>query len=301
MNLIFNKPLNLYFLLFIPIVILTHYLVLRFTKKEGIPFSNYDTLSRISKKYVFSQNNNKLILRILCLIFICFSLSSPIISINIGNISENTLFLVDASDSSLQEYNGKSVFNISKEVLNSYISNKKYLSIVSVISYSTISKVIVPPTRSTISALEKTNNISVHNIGGTDLGTALINSIFLASNSNINRIIVLSDGHSYFGTLLSEATELAIKKGVRIDFITINLKTSNTNLERVYKKISFATKGDYLSISEVDVNNIKDKILHSKNSNLVLDVKDFLLVIAFLLLIFEWVFSNLFHRTMPYK
>lgn len=302
MDIIFENPKYLYFLLFVPLIVFTHYLVLRFTRKQAIPFGNFETLSRISRKYVFSQNNVQLIIRILCVIVVCFSLASPVAYLEIPGISENTVFLVDASDSMLIDYNGTTSFILSNQILDEYIINHNYFTSVSIVTYSTVSKVILPPTNDLSVALSKLNGLIPHRIGGTDVGTALINALFLSSTQKgAGKVIVISDGLSSFGSSMAEALQFASDNKIRIDFITTTLKREKAEIESTFEKIADATGGQYIQLEDTNILSLVDNLLYSESSVVYIDLRELLLIIALILLTIEWALSKSIFKTVPHE
>lgn len=302
MDIIFEDPKYLYFLLFVPLIVITHFLVLRFTRKQAIPFGNFETLSRISRKYIFSQNNVQLIIRILGVIVVCFSLASPVAYIDVPDVSENTVFLIDASDSMFVTNNGSSPWIVASDIIREYVEYHNFFTSVGVVSYSTISKVVVPPTKDSVIVKNKLEGLVGHGIGGTDIGTALVNAIFLASTQKgSSKIVVLSDGMSLFGSSMSDALQLASDNKIRIDFITTNLKTDNLVIEDSLKKIAEVTGGQYVQLRSTNVGNVVEDLLYSPSSVIYVDLRELLLIIALILLTVEWALSKSIFKTVPHE
>jgi hypothetical protein len=223
MELVFEQTRYLYFLVFIPIVIITHYLVLRVSKKQAIPFANYNVLSRISKKYVFSQNNGQLIVRIIIMILLCFSIAGAQLYVDVNKASSNTVILVDASDSMVVLQNQSTSWIVAKDFVSTYLAEHNYLSSLSVLSYSTVSKVVIPPTKLQQEARKNLVNLQPHNIAGTDLGTAIYNSIHLLYNlEGPKRVLIITDGRASFGSSIEAALQQAIAYRTKIDAVVID-------------------------------------------------------------------------------
>jgi len=298
----FEEMRYLWFLLFIPVIIVVHYLVLRLTKKQGIPFANYETLSRISKKYVFAQNNLQLMIRILCVILVVFSLANPIAYYDKPGASENTVILLDASDSMFVTYDSNSSWSLANDVLNDFLSERDYSTSLGLLTYSTITKIDVPPTKSRVDALAGYYNLKGHDIGGTDLGVALLNAAFLVSTQQgAKKIVILTDGESSFGSSMAEALQTINENHLRVDAVAINLKRSDEENALYLKKIAEISGGYFKVLTNDNVGDVITTLLYSPSATVYVNLRDLLLILALMMLTLEWALSKSIFKTLPHE
>ncbi len=208
MEIIFESPKYLLYSLFILIVIITHFLVLRVSRKKAILFANFEALSRVSRKYLFTQNNYQLIIRVVAITCIVFALSGTVFIYSSPQATAHTMILIDASDSTIESYGQETLLDREKEIAERYVQQQHPLSLMGIISFSSVTKIEQAPERGAGKAQMSIRRIRPHQIGGTDVGTALINGIqMLDSVRGGRKILVLSDGRASFGTALRDAMD----------------------------------------------------------------------------------------------
>ena len=66
----FQNPIYLWFLISIPLMILTHFYLLRQSKKKAMKFANFETIKRITGKKLITKNISMLVLRSFILLFV---------------------------------------------------------------------------------------------------------------------------------------------------------------------------------------------------------------------------------------
>jgi hypothetical protein len=298
MELIFQNPRNLYILLLIPLLIFINYITLKSSKKKAIPFANFEALSRISKKYVFVQNNVQLLIRILIIIAFCMIFAGPELHYQKDNISPNTLILLDASDSMLVYFNEITPFSLSEQFIQKYYTMHTYKSSLSLVTYSTISKIIVSPTHSSLNVNLNLNRIQPHKIGGSDLGTALHNAFFLLNTQKgSKRIILITDGKTSFGSSIEESLELIIKNNIKIDIVLFNLD-GEIPIRQTLINLADSTGGLFIEQKEV-TEKLVNEIMYSENTYVIIELEKIILLVGLIILILEWMMLKTIFRFEP--
>ena len=293
MEIIFENPKYLFYLLFVPVVIITHYLVLRISKKAAIPFANYAALSRVSKKYIFTQNNHQLFIRILAIISIVFALSGLTLIYSSEASTPNTVVIIDASDSMVES----GAFGEAKAAAIRYVQELHSLSKIGIISYSTVAKVVRIPEAGKQQAIAAIREVQPHSVGGTDIGTAIANGVYLfAALRGEKRILLLSDGRASFGTALSDALEQAAAQGVVIDSVVLNPAEAEQEL--------YATSALQLIANITDgrvyQGSIGEEVEVGHGAKTYLSLREYLLVAALVIITLEWALAKSIYKTVPH-
>lgn len=219
-----------------------------------------------------------------------------------AGVSENVVFLVDASDSTQITYSNTSSWMQSVNLLSDYALDRSYVTSLGVVTYSTISKVDLPPTKDQILALEKISAMQPHDIGGTDIGTALTNSILLlSSQAGGNRVMLVTDGRSYFGTSISHALQLAIDNRIKVDIIKTNTERNDLKTDNVLTEISDATGGFNIYLNPSNHAEVVDFLLTLPNATAQFALSDILLIMALTLLTVEWALSKSIFKVIPHE
>ena len=63
-NITFENPIYLWYLLSIPLLIYTHFFLLRRSKAVAMKFANFEALKRVTGGMILSRNVNLLVLRL---------------------------------------------------------------------------------------------------------------------------------------------------------------------------------------------------------------------------------------------
>jgi hypothetical protein len=302
MEVIFGTPKYLFYLLFVPIVIITHYLVLRISKKSAVPFANYEALSRISKKYIFTQNNHQLFVRVIAIVLVVFALAEMTFLYSSESTTPNTIILIDASNSMAYSDNNGESLRYAKDIAEAYASKQHMFSQVGVITFSTISKVIYPLQRMDPSVNLAISGLVPHNVGGTDVGTAIMNSIqMLIPLEGDKKVLVLTDGRASFGTALRDALSNAVMNQVVIDSVIIG--TEETDEEgysiSAMKLIANMTEGK-MHFAAGTPESIAKHITTYKEASVHLSLREYLLIAALVIITLEWALSKSIYKTIPH-
>lgn len=302
MELVFENPRFLYFLLFVPLLIFVHYAVLRLTKKQAIPFANFQVLSRISEKYVFAQNNIQLLIRIGAIVFVCFALSGAAIYIGVDEgFAPNTVFLVDASESMLIQYDSGSSWTQARDLIESYArQNVFFLSGVGLLTFSTVTVPVSPVVNSFTDFSSSMEYYRPHNVAGTALDTALFNGLFVADiKKGTKRVVMITDGKGAFGPNINQVLQYAENSKTIIDFVLIQVPDPNLQVINSMRQISAATGGEVHTLVEIEL--LVEHLLEKDSTEIYLDLTSILLIATLAVMTLEWALSKSIYKTVPHE
>src|SRR5512140_2496661 len=94
----FEHPVYLWYLLSIPLLIVTHYAFLKYTRRRAIRFANFQALKRVTDEKVVTKNHVILIIR--SVIIVCLILAMAGTTLWYKGQSNNNDFIVAIDTSS---------------------------------------------------------------------------------------------------------------------------------------------------------------------------------------------------------
>ncbi|MEM4397626.1 MAG: VWA domain-containing protein [Candidatus Woesearchaeota archaeon] len=313
MEIILKEPLYLLFLLALPIMIFLHYYFFEHIKQKAMKFSNFSAMKRVTGTKLITKNNLQLILRILIFILFIFSLSQPFIFIEKEISDSDFVIAIDISASMLSDDVKPNRLTVAKESASIFIDSVD--SNFGLVAFSGVSFIKSKLTNDKIKLKQLLQELDVELSGGTDIGSALINSINLLENSNENRgktIILITDGSDTAGSFVEESIDNALeyvkKSNVIVHTIGIGtgLGKSYIDLNPIYDKrtlerIAETTGGNFYEVkttSEI-ASAFKDIKINKIKSNVPYELKNNLFILGIILLFFEWFLLNTRFRALP--
>jgi len=312
MELVFRNPDYLWALVVIPIIIVVHFLSLRYSGKRAIKFTNFIALARVSEKVKLSSNFFVLFLRIIIFVAIVFAIAGTTLFYTGSRIDADYVLAIDSSASMLAEDFSPTRFDAAKNSAISFIDNLPVYSSVGVIGFSGTSYVLQPLIVDKTLIKSSILDLGILTAGGTSIGDAIITGTNLLMNSAKPKvIIILTDGRSNLGIDIDSAIEYANDNNVIINtigigteegyFVDVNevLGPLGVNTDEL-EKIAFFTGGNfYYPKSEKELQNVYDEIAKSKKTKVSLDLTSFLLVFILLALVMEWILINTRYKIIP--
>jgi Ca-activated chloride channel homolog len=313
MEIVFTNTYYLWALIVVPIVILVHFLSLRYSKKRAIKFANFIALARVSEKTGISSNFSVLFIRILVLITIIFAIAGTSIWFESNRLEADYVIAIDNSASMLAEDLKPTRLDVAKQTATSFIDQLNYLySSVAIVSFSGTSYVHQISTKEKTLLKNIISNLNINKIGGTNIGNALITSSnVLIASQNPKIIILITDGRDNVGIGYQEGTRYSLKNNIIVYTIGIGSSTGFTesNEEQIgplgideeqLKEIASLTGGEYYQVtSNQDFETSFTQILSKKNRKISFDLTFILLLISLTLLILEWILVNTRFRIIP--
>lgn len=326
----FNNPQYLWFMLVVPILVIGHFIALKYTHKKAIKFANFDAIARVTHSHILSKNYGLLLSRLLVIICVIFSASGTVIWY-IGETSGfDFVIAIDSSTSMLAKDLEPTRFEAAKQSASRFIDILDKKGNIGIVRFATISTAEIEPTTNTLKLKQALNDIQVKRIGGTNIGDAIISSsnLLLAIDKDANpeleriengdankrgkAVILLTDGQGTTGEEINNAIKYAQQNNIVVNaiglgteegsiFAELNITSIRTKLnEEGLKEIASATNGRYYSAKDINELNLAySEIASVDEKPASLDISVPLMVAAFVLLLIEWLLVNTKYTTIP--
>ncbi len=311
MYLTFARPVYLWFLLTVPILVVIHFITLGHIRRRALKFANFEAIARITgggegyrptKGAVSNKNLALLFIRLVVLISLIFAISDTNLWYTGASSDSDFVIALDASASMLADDIAPNRLEASKEAGIFFIDSLESRAHVGVVSFAGISVVEQKPTIELDFARKAIENIGVSSTGGTDLGNAIVTASNLFFGERDKSIILLTDGQSNVGAGPERGLDYAVKNGITIYTIGVGTEEGGSFLglqlksrldEETLKFIAFNSGGEYFKAeSKEKLFEAYNKIATSDDRKLSLNMTWPLITIALILLFMEWIFIN---------
>ncbi|MFH1642176.1 MAG: VWA domain-containing protein [Nanoarchaeota archaeon] len=316
MKLIFSNPSYFWFLVSIPFLVITHLFTLRHSKGAALKFSNFEAIARVSEEYrlakpygglAMNKNFFILLLRVLTLLFVIMSLTGPVLWYTGSTSDFDFVLAIDASSSMLAADMIPNRLGAAKTSAALFVDKLSKSVGVGIVSFAGTSFVDQKITQDTVEVKKKINSLGIKNIGGTDLGGALVSSSNLLLSSDKSKIIILlTDGRSNVGIPIEEAITYVNVNNIRVYTIGVGTEEGgsfgaeeliSTLDERTLKKVAADTNAKYYRARDIDeLNTAYTEIANIKENELPFNMSILLIIIALSILFLEWVLVNTRYR-----
>lgn len=309
MEIVFNHPSYLWFLLILPILIITHFISIKATKRKALKFANFEAIARVTGNQLLSFNMGLLFVRILIFLLIILSVSG--ITLWYSGVGSNFDFVlaIDASNSMLVEDFSPNRLEAAKDSAKGFLGQISGNNNVGVVTFAGTAFVDQPLTNDFDQIRYVIDNIGVKSTGGTNLGDAIISGVNLLIGSDKGRtIILITDGQSNTGISLNDAIEYANLKHTTIYTIGIGTEEGGNYVgdivlkldEESLRNIAGNTEGNYYRVEDKEsLNEVYREIANLTETRIKHNLSITLLLIAFILLLLEWLLINTKYRTIP--
>lgn len=318
MYLTFENPEYLWYILSIPLLIVSHYAFLKYSRRKAMRFANFEALKKVTNQNIMTKNNIVLLTRMIIL----FSLILAIAGTNLwyeGYTNENDFVIaIDASSSMTASDLKPTRLEAAKEYSKQFIDRIQSDSEIGLITFSGASFIEKIPTRNKGSLKNAVNDIEPAHVGGTNIADAIVTSTNLLLPSDKGRtMILLTDGSntvSYFiKDPINEGIRYAQSKNVKIYSIGIGSNSGPIgylpeyyNISAVYDenillKIANETGGRYYDAkNNAQLQAAFSEILIASNRAYIgIDLGPGLLIIALALIFLEWGLISTRFRAIP--
>lgn len=314
----FDNPIYLWYLLSIPLLIYTHFYLLKRSKTKAIKFANFEAIRRVTGQRLMTRNIAVLIIRVLVVICVIFAASGTTLWRD-GKVNENDYVIaLDVSASMTAQDILPTRIDAAKQAAVDFIKSMKSSSDIGIVSFAGTVFIESSPIDNKDSLRKTIENIQLSETGGTDIGGAIITSTNLLITSDKGKVIILiTDGSNTLGAFIENSVQSAIeyanKNHVIIHTIGIGSETGPIgylpeyyNISAVYSEntlfmISNATHGSYYKATDLASLEEAYRGMSSaaKESVVPLRMSYGLMLIALFLLFIEWGFINTRFRKLP--
>ncbi|MFW6311189.1 MAG: VWA domain-containing protein, partial [Nanoarchaeota archaeon] len=236
MEISFTNPEYLWILLIVPIMIITHLLLLKKSRSVSLKFANFEAFERIKKGSFMADpykgtSFNKiyllLLVRIFTYVFLILSVTGLTLWYSAVSSDFDYVLAVDVSSSMLADDITPSRLIGAKDAGITFVRDIEKHANVGVLSFSGVSKVELQMTDDKDKIYEKINDLWLMNSAGTNLGEAIIqgSNMLIGSNSDKGKsVILLTDGQSNVGPSIIDATSYAKNNQVVVHTMGIGTK-----------------------------------------------------------------------------
>ena len=312
-----THPEYLWFLLSIPLLIITHLFTLRHLKTKAWMFANFEAIQRVAGPKFDLRNSSRLsknimilLLKIVILTLLIFSAAGVTVWYTGQASDSNFVLAIDASSSMLADDYTPNRFEAAKQAALTFIESIEGKAKVGVVSFAGTSTIDLSLSDDRVLIREAIGDLTVKRSGGTDIGEALITAAnVLATENKTGAILLLTDGRSTVGTSVADGAEYV--QGLHYAIHTIGIGTAEggrfLRLEAISRldnatliQLAAATDGRYFEAKNVD--DLKAafvEIAKTHQRKLPSNLQLPLLLSALALILLEWGLINTRYRTMP--
>jgi Ca-activated chloride channel family protein len=314
----FENPEYLWFLFAIPFLIVTHFFLLRHTKRKAMKFANFVALKRITGERFITKNYTILIIRLLIITAAILAVSQTVIWYE-GTTNENEYVIaIDTSASMTTEDIPPTRVEAAKIYAKEFVDSLDSNTRVGIISFSGITFIEEPLTLKRGDLHNSLDRLDA-SAAGTDIPGAVITATnVLASSERGRAIILLTDGSNTIETFASRGLQRAAGYANvhRVKIYTIGIGTDTQvpigylpqyyNVSATYNAdnllyLSNETGGQHYQASNPEELSAayKDIRASDKTSTLRMDLTGGLMLICLMLIMIEWGLLNTRFRMLP--
>jgi len=317
-NLTFENPLFLWYLLSIPLLIYTHFYLFRHSKLKAVQFANFEALKRVTGEKLITKNITVLFIRVTALICIIMAATGAIFWYE-GMVSDNDFVIaIDNSASMTAQDIQPTRLEAAKKTAIEFVDELKSKSNIGLISFAGTTMI-----ESTLidnrESIEKTlENVEISETGGTDIAGAIITgtNILLGSEKG-KTIILITDGSNTVGAFIENSVKNSIEYaqrnhvvvhtiGIGSDTGPIGYLPEYYNISAVYDEntlieISNSTGGSYYkAVDEADLKSAYAEIRKAANKGFIpVKLSHGLILVTLFLLFLEWGLISTRFRKLP--
>jgi Ca-activated chloride channel homolog len=264
-DLTFDNPIYLWYLLAIPLLIYTHFYLLRHTRTRGLKFANFEALKRVTGEKIITKNITILVIRILLLSCIILAVAGTTIWYE-GYVNKNDFVIaIDNSASMAAQDMQPTRLAAAKEAAKDIVLGLKSESNIAIISFSGTTFIDGGLISNKDTIIKTIDAIEVAKTGGTDIPGALITATnILAPSEKGKTIIIFTDGSNTVSAFISESLKNSLdyvqQNHIVVNAVGIGSETGPIgylpeyyNVSAVYNEntllqISNATAGLYFKV-----------------------------------------------------
>ncbi|MBI4141119.1 VWA domain-containing protein [Candidatus Woesearchaeota archaeon] len=316
----FTNPEMVWFLLGLPVLVITHFLTLKLKKSVALKFSNFELLMRtaparaLTRAYggaLMGKDISILVLRFFTLAALILAVAGMVVIYSGKSTDFDYVVAIDVSNSMKANDLLPSRLDAAKNIASGLVDEVPFTTQIGLVVFSGTTRVVHDLTDEKKLIKTSIELLNTSMFGGTDLGGAIVAGTNLLSKSPKQKSLVLmTDGQSNIGMPLLDALEFAKRDGVTVHTIGIGTREggfvpgiANATFqldEGVLKSVAENGGGKYFRAS--DAQTIKEAyefIAATKIARIKLKLAPYLLLFALIMLFVEWGIVNIKYRTVP--
>lgn len=302
----FEYPIYLFFLLVIPLIIFIHFVTLRSFRGKALKFANFDAIARIRGIEFFSKNVIILTFTLLIVFLLVMALSGFTIQLDLSASSHSFVLAVDTSQSMSADDFSPNRLEAAKLAALSFVDSAPFATRIGIVSFSGNSLVEEKVTDSMSNVREALRGVQLSSVGGTDLLDAIITSSNLLLNEDARAIILFSDGQINVGTV-GEAIEYANENDIIVHTIAMGTVDGGQSIYGIsyvdsdsLRSLAFNTGGEYFESSDLDTLTASlNEAVEVTKRKVSVNTSPYLLIAVVILFVLEYLLINTRFRILP--
>jgi Ca-activated chloride channel family protein len=302
MEITFTDPTYLWFLFSVPVVIVLHFLGVRYSRTRAMRFANFETVRRAMGGQLLKRNFLMLFIRSVTITLLILSLSGAVFWYTGERSDFDVVLAIDSSGSMLTDDYQPNRLEAAKNAATLFVDLSSKTEI-GVVSFSGLAFIEQTLTDNFDRVREAIKNTKVRPTAGTAIGDAIITSSnILESSANPKVVILLTDGQSNVGVELENAIDYANEKKVTVHTIGIGTETEEILPmdEESLMQIANQTDGNYYKAGNAtELSTVYQKLATSSEQKIPLKLSIPFLIIALSLLIADWGLQSTRFRVLP--
>ena len=308
MEIIFNSPEYLWFLFSIPLLIFAHFATLKNVKRRAVKFANFAAIQRITGGEVLSKNLSLLIIRIIILLLFILAIAGATFIYTGMASNYDYVLAMDNSNSMIVEDFEPTRFEAAKIAAKDFVNQLDPDNYVGVLSFSSVSMIESQLSNDFLHVKAVIDRIELSEVGGTDMGQAIVNGANLLWDSDKGKaIILITDGQSNIGISLDEAVNYANLRNVIVHTIGIGTPEGSSFFgtilvldEESLIYIAEHSGGKYFRAENFEeLESAYNQIVNLTERKISQNLNMSFIFLALLLLLYEWILINTKYRTIP--
>lgn len=305
MEVVFENPNYLWALIVVPIVILAHFVSLRYSRARALKFANFIALSRVVKGVGMTSNITVLTLRVLTLTMITLAIAGTTLIYFGDNVNVDYVLAIDSSSSMLAEDLEPSRIEAARHASKLFVESLPSGSSVGVVSFAGTSFVEQGLTDNKDLVIDAIDNIRPLTVGGTDIGGAIITSTnLLISSPKARSVILLTDGRSNVGVPQPISINYANDNIVLLHTVGVGTLEGYDEFlgvdEKTLTNLAELTGGSYFFAEDSErLDRIYEEFASSAPGKKFINFSSIFIFLSLLLLLTDWVLINTVYSRIP--
>ncbi len=302
----FEHPIYLFFLLVIPLIIFLHFITLRSFRGKALKFANFDAIARIRGIEFFSKNVVVLSFTLIIMFLLIMALAGLIVEVELTASAHSFVLAIDNSQSMSANDFSPDRLGAAKIVASSFIDSVPFATRMGIVSFSGNTLVEEKVTDSRTNLKSALTSIQISSTGGTDLLDAVSTSANILINEDSKAIIIFSDGQINVGTV-SDAIDYANENNIVVNTIAIGTADGGQTVYGLsqldsdsLQALAFNTGGEYFEADNIDA--LKDSLnsaVESTRRKVDIGASPYLLIASIILFVLEYFLINTKYRMLP--
>lgn len=298
MELVFAKPIYLWMLGIVPLLVFIHFYSMKHGKRQALKFANFEAIQRVTGGEVVSKNILLLFMRLVVVIFLILAAAGTSLWY-VGYASDVEMVIaLDASGSMLAEDYLPNRLEATKQSMLLFLNSLPGEIDIGLVTFSGASYIKTLPTKDVNHLIKEISELEIEKLGGTDIGQAIITSSNIMFKEKPQIIVLLSDGRDNVGIspelaldyikdhkIIIHTIGIGTKEGAPIGDVSATFRADEDEL----RYIAETTGGSFFW--PTDETSLKETFLSLLDFNKIPIKKDlsiYMLGIAVLFLFIEW-------------